>query len=81
MAEKNVKCEIVKHYGVICKKNSYQKEVNLISWDGREPVLDIRNFKIDKDVGKLPKRGVTVEKDALPALKEILSQINFEVLP
>lgn len=54
MAEKNVKCEIVKHYGVICKKKSYQKEVNLISWNGREPVLDIRNFRISPDGERCP---------------------------
>lgn len=81
MATNNVKFKIVKHYGVVSKKKTYQKEVNLISWDGREPVLDIRNFRIDKDAGKCPIGGVTVEKDALPALKEMLSQINFEVLP
>lgn len=63
MAEKNVKCEIVKHYGVICKKKSYQKEVNLISWNGREPVLDIRNFRISPDGERCPLAGITVEKE------------------
>ena len=49
MDRKNVKYEIVKHFGIISKQKSYQKEVNLISWDGREPVFDIRNFRINKD--------------------------------
>ena len=80
MAKKNVKYEIVKHFGIISKQKSYQKEVNLISWDGREPVFDIRNFRINKDGGKQAMRGITVEKDDLHALKDILSHINPEVL-
>ena len=80
MAMKNVKYEIVKHIGVISKKRSYQKEVNLISWNGRPPVIDIRNFKIDKDSGKTPLNGVTVEIEDLHALKVILSHITPEVL-
>lgn len=80
MATKIVKYEIVKHFGIISKKRTYQKEVNLISWNGRTPVVDIRNFKIDKDSGKTPLNGVTVEKDDLHALKDILSHINPEVL-
>lgn len=80
MAKKNVKYEIIKHFGIISKKKSYQKEVNLISWGGRTPVVDIRNFRIDKDGGKDPLSGVTVEKEDLHALKDILSHINPEVL-
>lgn len=80
MAMKNVKYEIVKHIGIISKKRSYQKEVNLISWNGRPSVIDIRNFKIDKDGGKHPMSGVTVEKEDLLALRDILSRIDLEVL-
>lgn len=80
MAMKNVKYEIVKHIGIISKKRCYQKEVNLISWNGRPPVVDIRNFKIDKDGGKNTLNGVTVEIGDLHALKDILSHINSEVL-
>lgn len=80
MAMKNVQYEIIKHIGIISKKRSYQKEVNLISWNGRPPVIDIRNFKIDKDGGKSPLNGVTVEKEDLHVLKDILSHINPEVL-
>lgn len=80
MAMKNVKYEIVKHIGIISKKRSYQKEVNLISWNSRPPVVDIRNFKIDKDGEKNPLNGVTVEIEDLHVLKDILSHINSEVL-
>lgn len=78
MAEKNVKCEIVKHYGVICKKNSYQKEVNLISWDGREPVLDIRNYRISPDGKKCPLTGITVPKEDIAALRNLLNHIDLK---
>ena len=78
MAEKNVKYVIVKHYGVICKKSSYQKEVNLISWNGRKPVLDIRNFRISPDGEKCPLAGITVEKEDMAVLRDLLNHIDLE---
>lgn len=78
MAEKNVKYVIVKHYGAICKKSSYQKEVNLISWNGRKPVLDIRNFRISPDGEKCPLAGITVEKEDMAVLRDLLNHIDLE---
>ncbi len=76
MASKNVKYEIVKHIGVISKKKSYQKELNIISWDDCEPVLDIRKFRISQDGEKCPMAGITVEKENLAVLKKLLAQVD-----
>ena len=43
------KFEIVKHLGIISERNDHEghkwtKEVNLVSWNGRDPKLDIREW-------------------------------------
>ena len=43
---KEIQYEIVKEIAVLSKGDSgYTKEINLISWNGREPKYDIRSLK------------------------------------
>jgi hypothetical protein len=73
MAE--IKYEIVKKVGVLSKAASgWAKELNLISWNDREPKYDIREWS--PDGGKMGK-GVTLSKDELAALKEILNTMEL----
>jgi len=62
--------EIVKHYGVIAEeKGGWRKELNLVSWNGRTPKLDIRDWSPDHEkMGK----GVTLTKDEAAKLAELL---------
>ena len=40
-----IKFDIVKHFGVISEeKGGWKKELNLVSWSGRTPKLDIRDW-------------------------------------
>ena len=42
---KEIQYEIVKEIAVLSASDSgYTKEINLISWNGREPKYDIRSF-------------------------------------
>ena len=68
-----------KYIGVISEKNSYTKEVNIISWNGRPPVCDIRGFRVDKEGVKHPLKGISMSKADLVALKELLSHVELEV--
>lgn len=89
MAMKNVKYEIVKHIGVISKKRSYQKEVNLISWNGRPPVIDIRNMHL-RNIGmsaamrcqyphfRNPFKGLL---ELVPKVRRVAGHIPFTGLP
>lgn len=43
MDTKELSYEVIESIGVISEKNSYTKEVNLISWNGRPPVCDIKD--------------------------------------
>jgi len=66
-----IKYEIIKKIGVLSKSNSgWAKELNLISWNDREPKYDIRDWSADH--GKMGK-GVTLTKEELAALKELLN--------
>jgi hypothetical protein len=68
--------EIVKEIAVLSTGESgYTKEINLISWNGKEPKYDIRSFSPNREkCGK----GVTLtEAEAeklLAALEKVLSE-------
>ena len=60
---KEIQYEIVKEIAVLSKGDSgYTKEINLISWNGREPKYDIRSFSPNREkCGK----GITVGQQIL----------------
>jgi hypothetical protein len=71
----DIKYEIVKKVGVLSKANSgWTKELNLISWNDREPKYDLRDWSAD---GSKMGKGVTLSKDELLALKELLNNMEF----
>lgn len=69
MAE--IKFEIIEHIGVISESaKGWTKELNLISWNGKEPKYDLRDWDPNKEkMGK----GITLTKDELDTLKKILN--------
>jgi hypothetical protein len=70
-----IKYEIIKQIGVLSKAGSgWAKELNLVSWNGREPKYDLRDWSPDREkMGK----GVTLSKEELLALKELLNIIEL----
>jgi hypothetical protein len=70
-----IKYEIIKKIGVLSKSDSgWAKELNLISWNERDAKYDIREWSPDRERrGK----GVTLSKEELLALKELLNKIEL----
>lgn len=68
-------CKIIKSIGVINNDSSWKKELNLVSWDGKARKFDIRNW--DKKHERMSK-GVTLTKEELVELKELLNKINID---
>jgi hypothetical protein len=70
-----IKYEIIKQIGVLSKAGSgWAKELNLISWNDREAKYDLRDWSPDREkMGK----GVTLSKEELLALKELLNTIEL----
>ncbi len=45
---KEIKFEIVRKFGLLSEKvNGWNKELNLVAWNEREPKLDIRDWSDD----------------------------------
>lgn len=66
--------EILQTYGVIdTSEKGWTTEVNLISWNGNKPKIDIRTWSPDHQ--KMTK-GITFHKDQLQKLIQILGQIG-----
>jgi hypothetical protein len=69
-----IKYEIIKKIGVLSKSTSgWEKQLNLVSWNDREPKYDIREWSPDEE--KMSK-GVTLSREELVALKELLNKIE-----
>ena len=68
----SLKYEIVEHIGVLSESNSgWTKELNLVSWNDREPKYDLRDWAPDHEkMGK----GVTLSRDEFIQLKNILQE-------
>jgi len=65
--------EIKKSLGVLSESaKGWTKELNLVSWNGREPKYDIREW--DPDHEKMGK-GLTLTEDELLALKTLLEEL------
>jgi len=65
-----IKYEIQKHYGILStSKGNWNKELNLVSWNGREPKLDVRDWAPDHEkMGK----GITLTTEEGGKLAELL---------
>ena len=69
------KFEIIKKIGVLSKTDSgWEKQLNLMRWNDREPKYDIREWSPD---GEKMGRGVTLSREEMLALKEILNRAEL----
>lgn len=70
MAE--IKYEITKHIGVLSEgSKGWKKELNMVSWNDRDPKYDIREWSPDHEkMGK----GITLSEDEIKELVSLLSK-------
>jgi hypothetical protein len=71
--------DILKHFGVLSEeRNGWKKELNLVSWNARNPKLDIRDWAPGHEkMGK----GVTLSPEEARALRGLLDIALGEGLP
>lgn len=69
-----VNYEIVKHIGVVSEsKTGWTKELNLVSWNDREPKYDLRDWAPNHEkMGK----GITLSKEEIDVLTKILNELE-----
>ena len=67
--------KVVEEVGVFSEgANGWQKELNLVSWNDREPKYDIREW--DANHEKM-RKGVTLTIDELVELRSILNELEL----
>lgn len=68
----DIKFEMTKHIAILSESpKGWRKELNLISWNGREPKYDLRDWAPDHEkMGK----GVTLSNEEFEKLKEVLQK-------
>jgi hypothetical protein len=73
MAE--IKYEITEELAVLSESaRGWTKEVNLVSWNDREPKLDIREWSPEHErMGK----GVTISKEEAKLLRDVLNKMDL----
>ena len=71
-----IKYEIVDRIGVVSEgNNGWNKEINLISWNGQEPMYDLRSWAPDHE--KMSK-GATISVAEAKALRDILNKLDLD---
>lgn len=70
-----IKYEVINTIGVVSEgKNGWNKELNLIKWNDREPVYDIRTWSPDHEkIGK----GVTISVEEAKVLRDMLNSLDL----
>lgn len=71
----DIKFEIQETIGTLSQSpKGWNKELNLISWNGNKPKYDLRDWAPDH--AKMGK-GITLTAEELKELREILNKINL----
>ena len=72
----DIKYEVVEKIGIVAEgSNGWNKELNLISWNEREPVFDLRVWSPNHEkMGK----GITITIEEAKALREMLNNFKFD---
>ena len=73
MAE--ITMNVIKKIAVISDEDEgYRKELNIVSWNGREPKLDLRNWSPNGQALK----GITMTEDEAKELQKVLNDMFAE---
>ena len=69
----DIKFEITEHIAVLSESaKGWQKELNLISWNGNTPKYDLRDWSPNHEkMGK----GITLSLEEVQKLKEVLNRL------
>ena len=81
-AGKVTEYEVKKHIDTIMVgMRGFSKEVTIAKWSDKEPAFDIRAWRVsERDGLQYPLRGITLSKDELIKLREILNSIDVNCI-
>ncbi len=71
--KKEITCEIVEKLGVLSTNSKgWSKELNMVSWNNRDPKYDLRDWSPDH---QLKGKGLTFSQEELNKLKELINNL------
>jgi len=71
----DIKFEIIQKIGILSETTSgWSKQLNLVSWNERDPKYDLREWAPD---GVKMGKGVTLSRDELLAMRELLNKMEL----
>jgi hypothetical protein len=68
---------ITEEIATLSEKNGFSKEINMISYNGAEPKIDIRNWSDDEGERKMGK-GITLTKEEARILRDALEDMDLD---
>ena len=70
-----IEFDVVKEFGELSENiKGWKREVNLVSWNGRDPKYDIRDWSPDRSkMGK----GITLTAEEMKQLRDILDKMDL----
>ena len=72
----DIKFEIYNNLGILSvNSRGWKKEVNIVSWNGRKPKLDIRDW--DENHEKMGK-GITLSREEALELRNVLKECDLD---
>ncbi len=73
-----IKFKIIKTIGILSEgSNGFKKEINIVSWNDRDPKIDVRDW--DENHERM-RKGITLNKVELKELKKIMENVDPESL-
>lgn len=70
-----IEFDVVKEFGELSENiKGWKREVNLVSWNGRDPKYDIRDWSPDH--AKMGK-GITLTEEEMKQLRDILDKMEL----
>lgn len=63
---------------VAARKGGYELKLRYISWNGRDPVYDLRPWKVDDAGNETCAKGITVSGEELEALGNLIAGMMEE---
>lgn len=71
-----IEFEITEELDVLSElSGGWQKELNLVSWNNREPKYDIRDWNANHD---RMRKGITLTVDEVIALRDALNELDLD---
>jgi len=75
---KNITFEIKQRIAVLSENdNRYSKQINVISWNGGKPQLDIRMWRVQQDGTQRPLKGIPLTADEVKVMREAIKGLEM----